>query len=191
MKKLPILLALIASPLFAEPPMLIERDAELNYFLSVNMEFSEVNNESAQFAGLEMGANINQNFDLGFGIYGLIHDVDLDEVYGLESMQEWDMWYTGALFGWHCCPHELVEVSFSAMLGAGWAELTREGGGDGPNIDYFLLRPSLDLTWNLTETIEFGGGFGYRLMEGSDNSALKDDDAGGLFGRLFFRLNEF
>lgn len=176
----------------AEAPMLVQRDASLNYYLSANIEFSEVNNHEARFAGLEFGTCIDDRVSLGVGLYGLVNDVELDARHGMESMEEWDFWYLGGIAEYHFTPYRLVDVSLECLIGAAWADLAPEGGGSGGSeVNFLIVRPTLNLTLNVTETLEIGGGVGYRYMDEGENEALTDHEASGVVGRLFFRINEF
>lgn len=174
----------------AEEPVLISHDSVWNYFLQPELSYGEIYGENAGFAGLRLGAALDDQWGIGLGGSVLLNDLGFHSRY-IEDVQAGDLWYAGLLMEYHMRPNCRVDVALGFLVGIGEYEVERIGplGEIGEN--FVVYYPSLDLTVKLTDTLELGAGFGYRLIDEANDKPLLDRELEGPEGRLFLRFNEF
>ena len=189
MKKILALCAtLLAAPaIMAKEPVVVDMPPDwLNFYFQPEFHFSEVKEDHAEMAGVEIGAALNERWDFGLNWRSLINDLDLN-LPGVEDPSAGDLMTISGAVGYHLLPCNLLDVTLKLDVGGGMMEA-----GDGASeIDFMLIEPSVDLGLNLTDGWVFGASMGYRWIDGADSGLLEDRDLESLTGAIFLRIDEF
>ncbi|MFT5497691.1 MAG: hypothetical protein ACI9TH_003098 [Kiritimatiellia bacterium] len=191
-KVLPTLILLFAVQLVsrAEEPTLLHEKDYWNVYFQPEIVFTELNSDSAEFAGAEIGASLNEHFDIGFTAHTLLNDVTL-KVPGVPNPHEGEIWYMGVSLRKHFQPCKLVDASFRFFIGGGRIEVGNKTDGTDADTDFMLFEPSFELGVNITDRFVLGTRLGYRLADGSDSRLIEDKEFSNVSGAIFLRFDEF
>ena len=185
MKKiLMVLLLASATTAFAAKDSLVgnENNAPWRMALKPEYQFSEIGNQFAGLAGVQLGPQLNETLYFGLGVYGLVNSVKGSNT-PTNDLSAFDFWYGGVTVDYTFFSDKLVHCSVNALIGGGRVS---PSGSDSSNV--FVATPGVSVLVNLTKQIEFGIGAGYRFVAGADqpsNSELSKP-----FASIFLRLNE-
>ncbi len=155
------------------PEHLIEDPIENGFFLALDVKFSTVEGEFANFTGLYGGWLINHRFLIGVGGYGRTNDVD-----------RMTMGYGGGVFEYFFNPGRLVNYSIRGLVGAGHATFNNSG-LDG---NFFAAEPEVRVQLNLSKRLRLGFGTGYRFTEGAGTLS---SGLGGFTAAINLKLGSF
>lgn len=192
MKPLHRILLAFLFPCFAcaEEPTLLQEQDYWNFYFQPELTLSQVDDDNAEFLGAEIGASLNERFDIGLASHWLINDVDL-EVDGVDDPSEGEIWYGGLTLRYHFMPCEMVDWSFQTLFAGGSIDVGNKTDGTNAETDFILIEPSVSLSVNLTEHLVMGARLGYRFADGSDSRLIQDDQLENIVGALFIRFDEF
>lgn len=194
MKRLVILMTCLATalPALADDETLFGEDDTWNIYSTFEAKFSELGQDDGFLGGIRVGGILNEGFSIGLGYYALLQEVDVGGNQ-YENLQEFDLWYGGAVLEYTFFARKLVHASVSGLVGGGEIRLDRLNSGDDKDISLFVLEPTLNLLLNITQRSELGLGIGYRHADayGSESEGLESGDLSSAVGTIYLRLTEF
>ena len=190
---IPLVIALLAAWTHharADEPTLLKDSDYWNFYFQPDFYWTEVNKDSAEFLGAEIGASLNERFDIGVLAQWLINDVTLDAP-RVDKPEEGQIWTGGLMLRYHLSPGKLLDFSFQTLIAGGRIETGNKTDGNDGDTDFMIIEPGMYLTWNLTQNAMIGARLSYRIADGSDSELIRDDDLTGPGLGVFFRLDEF
>lgn len=194
MKRLIAILTLSALtlPCLAEDETLFGENDTWNLYSTFEAKFTELGQDDGFLGGIRVGGILNEGFSIGLGYFALLQEVDVGGS-EFENLQEFDLWYGGAVLEYTLFARKLVHASVSGLVGGGEIRLDRLGSGDDKDISLFVLEPTFNLLLNITQRSELGLGIGYRHADayGSESEGLESGDLSSAVGTVYLRLTEF
>ncbi len=164
---------------------LIDRNAYWSFWLKPQAGLSALDGETAGFGGGTLGVALDRKFYLGAGYYTLLGSVKVDD--GATRIGGSDLWYTGGVIGYAFADEKLLHGALEVLIGGGRVETKTGGVTDSASL--FVTEPQASLLLNISPTVAFGVGAGYRFVSG-DVAGLSGSDLSGPIGSLFFRFIE-
>ena len=133
----------------SEHEVLVDRVDHNGYSLGFDVNFSEIDDEFANFVGLHCGWLINHRFLIGVAGYGKTTGIDRSQ-----------MGYGGMTFEYFLTPERLWNVSIAGLIGGGaiswnWTD------------PFFVAGPEAKLNLNLSKRWRLSFGGGYRFVGGA------------------------
>ncbi len=149
------------------------------------VKFTEMNDEFSVIVGGRGGAIYNESFVVGGGLYFLANTSHIrDPSLGRENL--W-MWYGGIEFEYITRPRSLTHLSFSVLMGPGFAAWSNFGNRD----LFFVLEPQLNGILNITPSLRVGLGASYRLVGSVELEGLSNGGVGGPAGAITFQFGGY
>lgn len=185
MKKLWIVLLLAsATTAFAAKDSLVGNDNNAPWRMALKPEYqiSEIGNQFAGLAGVQLGPQLNETLYFGFGIYGLLNSVKGSNT-PTNDLSAFEFWYGGLTVDYTFFSDKIVHCSINALIGGG-----RVAPSDRDPSNVFVATPGVSVMVNLTKQIELGLGAGYRFVAGADSPS--NSELSKPFASIFLRLNE-
>lgn len=184
MKKLLMVLLLSATTAVAAKDSLVGNDnnAPWRMALKPEFQFSQIGDEFAGLAGVQLGPQLNETLYFGFGFYGLVNSVKGSNT-PTNDLSAFDFWYGGVTVDYTLFSDKLVHCSLNALVGGG-----RVSGSNSDASNVFVATPGVSVMINLTKQIELGIGAGYRFVAGADSPS--NSELSKPFASIFLRLNE-
>ncbi len=149
------------------------------------VKFTEMNDELSVIVGGRGGAIYNESFVVGGGLYFLANTSHVrDPSLGRENL--W-MWYGGIEFEYITRPRSLTHLSFSVLMGPGFAAWSNFDKKD----VFFVLEPGLNAILNITPSLRVGVGASYRLVGSVELEGLSNGGVGGPAGGITFQFGDY
>ncbi len=149
------------------------------------VKFTEMNDELSVIVGGRGGAIYNESFVVGGGLYALANTSHIrDPSLGRENL--W-MMYGGIEFEYITRPRSLTHLSFSVLMGPGFAAWSNFGNKD----VFFVLEPGVNGILNITPTLRVGVGASYRLVGSVELEGLSNGGVGGPAGGITFQFGGY
>ncbi len=195
MKKTVIFLvaSVIVTPVLAQEETLISGQLEHGGYAGPVVKFTTINNDWEVMVGGRGGWIINHSFVLGGGGYGLVTDVEAENIDPRGDVVL-ELGYGGGIIEYVGHPNELIHYSVSLLIGGGGVNYIREITNTRLYADadaFFVLEPEANVMLNITTHFRAGVGAGYRLISGVDLAGLSDSDIGGLSINMVFKFGDF
>ena len=185
MKKLwMVLLLASATTAFADRDSLVSNDNNVPWRMALKPEyqFSEIGNQFAGLAGVQLGPQLKETLYFGLGFYALANSIKNSDT-PANDLSAFDLWYGGLTIDYTFFSDKLVHCSINTLIGGGRVS---PSGHDASNV--FVATPGASVMINLTKQVEFGVGAGYRFVAGADQPS--NSDLSKPFASVFLRLNE-
>ena len=210
MKKLTLTLTMLASSAVAfaqqEPASqtLIKNQVRVSgWFVELPFTHAEINKEHLFMTGLSGGIIINEKLRLGLagrGYNSPFNRVELDQ-----ADEGKGGFLQGRELGLHVEPviesNKLMHFTFPVIIGAGQSEITtKEKYLNSDNEmkrkqldhhDYFMIKPSAQVEFNLHKNFRVGAGVGYRFTSNSKMAGLSDDALRGISTNISVKIGKF
>lgn len=207
--KLFLLAFLFPAAVFAqenEPETLFgSKDTKLGGFGAATGFVTSIDGETALVTGFRGGMIINNNFNLGAGIYNLqtVHRTENPEPLTGKKPQL-DISYFGLEFEYVFFPEKLIHFTVYGFAGPGSITLKENWDLDDLGIDsdfdyktdwFAVFQPAVNVEMNITEWMRVSVGGGYRFTPGVKYSyqgqEFDDAVASGPFGVINFKFGSF
>jgi len=206
MKKIILLLLIIAPLAFSQREALFEGDIENGGFGAVSVKFSNIKNKSGVLIGGYGGWLINHKLLLGLGGYGLVNNVPADgavaSIYNFVREPLVTFGYGGAILEYYIEPMSVVHSSVSCLIGGGGVLYRQGGAGDYFNTHWgepyrsntstvFVLEPGVSVELNMTSYMKVGLNASYRFVNGVDLVGIKNSDLSNFAAGISFKFGKF
>lgn len=187
-----LLLATFTSISTAQNKTLLSGDIDHGGFGGVNTQFSQINNNLGVMFGGYGAWLIDHKFALGGGGMNLMNDVKFNEA--ADGNQTIDFSYGGIYIGYLHKSSKLIHFTVESFIGRGEVDLEAED-SDGDNVleddNVFVIDPSLNAEINITNSIKFMLGVGYRFVPGINMDNLDAEDLNSPTLRASIRFGAF
>ena len=152
---------------------------------------------------VEIGLNNNLNTSVGggggivmknffLGGYGMGSFDFGDLVEGNEALEGLELGDGGLWLGFTIPSHKVVHFYGSSRVGWGALDINFENSRFDDLDNVFVITPEIGIEVNLTRWFRLAGTFGYRIVEGANESlGYSDDDFSGTFTGITFRFGGF
>lgn len=206
MKKIFILLLLIAPLSFSQRESIFDGDVENGGFGAVSIKFSTIKNKSGVLVGGYGGWLINHQLLIGLGGYGLANNVAADNsvvsIYNFIRQPLITFGYGGAIFEYYIQPNSVVHSSVSLLIGGGGVLYRQSGAGDYFNASWgdpyrsstntvFVLEPGVSAELNVASYCKIGVNASYRYVSGVDITGLQNSDLSNFSAGIAFKFGKF
>lgn len=177
-----VLTCLVTSVAHAQRDALIEHDDYWNLNTKFDLGVTDFDGAECYLGGLSVGGLLNDWF--GVGLRGRIN---MNDVRGphVGSIGTYDLWYGGLYLEYVHRVENLIYWSLDVTAGTGEAN---NGVSDS---SMMVLEPGLNVWVNITETLMFGLGASYRIIDDLGVNGSMDDDASGVAGNISLRFTQF
>lgn len=168
---------------------LLTEDDRWNLYTKLAPSWCDLGDDHGLWGSVEIGGLLNNK--LSFGVRGTVLLDDTEPGFDRHAeVDKMDAALGGIAIEYTFFSRALLHGSLGCFAGLGQVEM---GGGSDAEVDVTVVQPALNLMINVSQTIEFGLGLGYRFMDprGSEAEGLGADDFSGLEPSLFLRLTEF
>ncbi len=176
----------------AQNETLLSGDIDHGGFGGLLTHFSEINNDLGVLFGGYGAWLIDHKFALGGGGMGLTNDVLFDESFTRNRYISFS--YGGFYFGYLHNSGKLVHFTLESFIGGGEVNL-RENDSDGDELleddNVFVFDPTLNAEVNITNSIRFTLGLGYRFVAGVNIENLENEDLSSPTLRASIRFGAF
>jgi hypothetical protein len=186
-----LLVCLTAGNALAYDQTLITDQTEVGGFITATARYFHLKDEVAILAGGRVAMTVNHVFSAGMGGYGTVRKPSPEDLVGLDGLE---MAYGGLFLEYTFKPHSALHVTIPVLVGAGQTRfegdyVDPESGDDSGT--FFVVEPEFDLELNITRTWRLDLGLGYRHVNGTGFSDLKDEDQSGLNWVLTMKFGAF
>lgn len=173
-----LLVMLIAGNAFAiKRRSLVDHGPRIGWYVAPGIKVGEVADVTKVFAGVRGGMTINRTIYLGAAIYGLPKDDD-DECCWHRYRRDWlELGYGGLEVGVISPLNKVSTLSVGMLIGGGAVADHRYD--DYRDYGFFVVEPSLELAFKLTQNLQLGVGAGYRFVDDLHYFRLTNDDLRG------------
>lgn len=176
-----VALLIVTLPALAQRDALIDHTDRWNLNTKFDLGYTELDGDGGYIGGLSVGGLLNDAF--GVGLRGrVLLDETQTSVGAIDSM---DFWYAGAYLEYVYHPENIYYWSIDLFAGAGELE------GLLFSSDMIVIEPGVQLWVNITETVMFGFGASYRIVDDTDLSGLDSSDLSGAALNAFLRFTQF
>jgi hypothetical protein len=181
-------IALTATALAAAPTQaLIQNNDDWSFWVKPELKLSQLGGQAAAMPGFQFGPALGHTLYLGLAGNALVNNVNANDLY--QNLKAFDFWDAGVSVDWTLFHTSLVHGSVGCFLGYGQLNVTpRQGSAN--RTDLFVADPGVNVTLNLTTSLELGIGGSYRIVSGSNVQDLSNSDLSGLAGSVFLRWTE-
>ncbi|MFH1194701.1 MAG: hypothetical protein V1720_03245 [bacterium] len=198
MKKMIVLLLLIlvSSISAQEETLLAEGEVVHGGFGGPVVKFTQIYDNFGLLVGGRGGWIINHGFSIGGGGYGLVNEINGNEMMNGKKMLL-QFGYGGFEMEYIADWDKLVHFSITCLLGAGGVSHRNdwddpfEGGPDHKQDAFFILEPSANIELNIVSFFRLNLGAGYRFISGVNENDLKNADFSGPSINLTFKFGKF
>jgi hypothetical protein len=159
------------------------------------IKYTEIKNEPAILVGGRGGWIINHTFIIGGGGYGLVNQIEADNL--IDYAQPYlNFGYGGLELEYIIQSDHLVHFSIYTLIGAGGVNYRYNSNGDWEDWnynsdDFFVLEPALNVEVNVTSFFRINTGVDYRMISGVSYDNLKNEDFSGFSGVLTLKFGSF
>lgn len=187
-----LVLLIFTSISIAQNETLLSGDIDHGGFGGLMTHFSQVNEDLGILFGGYGAWLIDHKFALGGGGMGLVNDVKFGETG--DGIRYISFSYGGFYIGYLHNSGERVHFSLESFIGGGSVNLSTNG-SDGDELleddNVFVIDPTLNAEINITHSIRFTLGLGYRLVSGIGMQNLADEDLSSPILRTSIRFGAF
>jgi hypothetical protein len=173
-----LLVMLIAGNAFAiKRRSLVNHRPFIGWYVAPGVKFGKVADEAKVFAGVRGGMTVNRSVYVGAAIYGLPHDDD-DDCCWHHDRNDWlELGYGGIEVGVLSPINRVTTLSVGMLIGGG--AVTDRRYADFRDYGFFVVEPSVELAFRLTQSLQLGVGAGYRFVDDLHYYRLSNDDLRG------------
>jgi hypothetical protein len=135
------------------------------------VKFAYINGGNALIMGGGGSLLLGETTGLGAGVYSLASDVTSTDASGLK--RDISFTYGGLILDNFFVPHKVMFLNLSTL--AGWGSATgsqRVASGAKDITSFFIVEPEFNVMLNVTRELRMGFGLSYRLLAGTDTSAV-------------------
>ena len=168
-----------------EAATLLDAGIQTGGFGGPLVKFTEMNDELSVIVGGRGGAIYNESFVVGGGLYFLANTSHVRDP-SLSRENLW-MWYGGIEFEYITRPRSLTHLSFSVLMGPGFAAWSNFDDKD----VFFVLEPGLNGILNITPSLRVGVGASYRLVGSVELQGLSNGGVSGPAGAIMFKFGGY
>ena len=193
-----ILLIFFSCQLFAQEETLVGNGEITNGgFGGPVVKYTQVNGEPAVLVGGRGGWIINHTFVIGGGGYGLVNDINANNiVFGVKPYINFG--YGGLELEYIIHSDELTHFSVYSLIGGGgvtyrnklwdnWEDWENQVGSDA----FFIFEPAANVEVNIISFFRINAGVSYRFISGLNFDDLKNSDFAGPSAILTFKFGKF
>ncbi len=181
MKTFQIFAVLVLAFLFNNDVIAQESEKESFGFGGPSFQMAQIDGEWGFEAGGFGAYFLTDNLYLGGGGFGL--SVEKDDY-------EYDMGYGGLMFGYVLAPQRTVHLH-TYLLG-GWGGITeKKEDASEESDDLFVIKPSVEVEFNITNWMRVAVGGGYKLVLGADIPSVDNSDLSSPYGSISLRFGLF
>ncbi|MFT5166684.1 MAG: hypothetical protein ACI8P3_001916 [Saprospiraceae bacterium] len=141
--------------------------------------FSGIGDKNTCFRGGFGGLEFNKSISIAYAAYWLEDKIELSQLPG----QKVDMRYNGLLLGYSLKPVKVLHPKFMLLVASGKLEVENE-----KRDRLFVLQPGAGVEINVFKWWHIDILGGYRIVKGTDISALSDSDLSAPFGEIKLRF---
>lgn len=193
-----IMLAFFSCQLFAQEETLVG-SSEITHggFGGPVIKYTQVNGEPAVLVGGRGGWIINHTFVIGGGGYGLVNDINANNiVFGTQPYINFG--YGGVELEYIVHSDQLTHFSVYSLIGAGavtyrgelfndWESWSNQFGSDA----FFIFEPAVNVEVNIISFFRINAGVSYRFISGLNFDDLRNSDFAGPSAILTFKFGKF
>jgi hypothetical protein len=169
---------------------------------ALTTQYSRFNGENAIFTGAYGGLFVRQKLMVGLGVYGLVTQ---HKGYGLNAAthepNNFRMGYGGLMAEYAILDKDRLHVTASALAGGGILKnghgrgtIPENGSDELKDIDatgFYVLQPSAQVEYDVTNWFRVGATAGYRYVTGSDQAGISDRKMSAPTAGLTFKFGSF
>jgi len=188
--KIILLIPFLFSPLKAQDETLFGGEIESGWYVAPLLKVGEIARNTGTFFGVQGGWIINHRLVLGGIFYGLLNDVEVQNVTNLKLKYG----SGGVLLEYIFSSNKLLHVSIQSMVGAGGVRYDinkHEDAHDKVNYSddsFFVLEPGVSLVLNVSDNFRIGAGATYRFVSGVEYESLSNSDINGASGQVYLKF---
>ncbi len=181
MKKISIIPVLIFTFLFTTFTDAQNNESISTGFGGPSVQVTQFDGEWTSETGGFGACFLTKNLYLGGGGFGLFIE---------KGSYKYSMGYGGIMLGYVIAPQNKIHLN-SYLLG-GWGGITERSADQWEfSDDFFIIKPSVELEFNVTNWMRIAAGGGYKLVLGANIPSVDNSDLSSLYGSISLRFGVF